>query len=203
MCSRIWDTASGQCLRTLVHEDNVPVVAVRFVKNGRYVLAWTLDSCVRLWDYVAGRPMKTYQGHVNEKYSISGAFGTYTMDGELEPFVVSGSEDGSLLFWNMENKDPLQKVDGAHQSSIIGVDVHPTTEMIVSCSADGFIRFWRNKAARVQLNGHLSNGTNGNSEVQVKYEQLEESLEGMGLDGANSPNGALGVDVDDDTPAYA
>ncbi len=73
--SRIWDTATGQCLRTLVHEDNAGVVSVRFSPNGKYVLAWTLDSCIRLWDYVEGRCLKTYQGHRNEKFSIGGCFG--------------------------------------------------------------------------------------------------------------------------------
>ncbi|KAL9010150.1 MAG: hypothetical protein Q9173_004893, partial [Seirophora scorigena] len=52
---RVWDTATGQCLRTLVHEDNAPVSSVRFSPNGKFVLAWTLDSCVRLWNYVEGR----------------------------------------------------------------------------------------------------------------------------------------------------
>ncbi|KAI9810637.1 MAG: WD domain protein [Phylliscum demangeonii] len=42
---RIRDTVTSQCLRTLVHEDCAAVVSVRF---GKYVLALTLDSSVRL-----------------------------------------------------------------------------------------------------------------------------------------------------------
>ena len=41
---------------------------------GKFLLAGTLDSCVRLWDYHRGKCLKTYMGHQNEKYSIFSAF---------------------------------------------------------------------------------------------------------------------------------
>lgn len=42
--SRIWDTASGQCLKTIVDEENPPVSFVKFSPNGKYILAATLDK---------------------------------------------------------------------------------------------------------------------------------------------------------------
>lgn len=137
---RIWDTATGQCLRTLVHEDNAPVTSVSFSPNGKFVLAWTLDSCVRLWNYIDGRCVKTYQGHKNRRYSISGAFGTYGPNA----FVVSGSEDGSILIWDVKSKTLLQKTN-AHEGVVLGIDTHPTEQMIVSCGLDTTIRLWRNE----------------------------------------------------------
>ena len=44
--SRIWDTATGQCLKTLVDEDKPPVSFVKFSPNGKYILAATLDKLV-------------------------------------------------------------------------------------------------------------------------------------------------------------
>ncbi|KAL9037235.1 MAG: hypothetical protein Q9214_005788, partial [Letrouitia sp. 1 TL-2023] len=116
---RIWDTPTGQCLRTLVHEDNAPVTSVRFSPNGKFVLAWTLDSCVRLWDYERGRCVKkTYQGHVNTRFSLSGSFGMYgdTNEelGERKAFIVSGSEDGEMVWWDVQSKEILQKEE-AHE----------------------------------------------------------------------------------------
>ena len=147
---RIWDTMTGQCLRTLVHEDNAPVQSVRFSPNGRYVLAWTLDGCVRLWDYVEGRCVKTYQGHANEKYGLSGAFGIYgdvgrnhTRPGStVKAYVVSGSEDGGILWWDVVSKEVLQRIEG-HEGAILGVDTWERERgLVVSCGLDKTVRIW-------------------------------------------------------------
>ncbi|PIN88658.1 hypothetical protein AB205_0099110 [Aquarana catesbeiana] len=52
---RIWDTASGQCLKTLIDDDNPPVSFVKFSPNGKYILAATLDNTLKLWDYSKGK----------------------------------------------------------------------------------------------------------------------------------------------------
>ncbi|KAF2639957.1 WD40 repeat-like protein, partial [Massarina eburnea CBS 473.64] len=147
---RIWDTATGQCLRTLVHEDNAPVSSVIFSPNGKYVLAWTLDSCVRLWNYIEGKGkcVKTYQGHSNKDYSLSGAFGTY---GDSEPphqhaFVASGSENGDIVMWDVSSKNVLQRIEGAHVEAVLSVDAHPTEKLIVSGGLDRAVRVWRHMA---------------------------------------------------------
>lgn len=141
---RIWDTATGQCLRTLVHEDNPPVTSVRFSPNGKFVLAWSLDDCVRLWNYVEGRCIKTYQGHVNRKYSLSGGFGIYGLPGApAEAFVVSGSEDGAVLCWDVVSKKVLQRIEG-HTGVVLGADTCSLEgkRLMVSCGIDGTVRVY-------------------------------------------------------------
>ncbi|KAL1954224.1 hypothetical protein VTO42DRAFT_1504 [Malbranchea cinnamomea] len=141
---RLWDSGTGQCLRTLVHEDNPPVTAVKFSPNGKFVLAWTLDGCVRLWNYVEGRCIKTYQGHKNEKYSILGGFGIYNAPGGPPiAFAVSGSEDGAVVCWDVVSKKILQKLEG-HTDVTLGVDTYTTPEkkLIVSCGLDRTVRVW-------------------------------------------------------------
>ena len=140
---RVWDTATGQCLRTLVHEDNAGVTNVCFVPNGKYLLAWTLDSSIRLWNYVEGRCMKTYQGHKNEKYSLSGAHGSYTNKEETEKraFVVSGSEDGKIYTWDINSKEILQTMEG-HEGVVLGVDTWEEGNLMVSCGMDKTVRVW-------------------------------------------------------------
>lgn len=144
---RIWDTHSGQCLRTLVMEDNPPATCVKFSPNGKYVLAWTLDGCIRMWSYVESRVVKTFQGHVNDKFSLSGCFGTYgprnvTYDQPL-CFAVSGSEDGSILFWDIVSKQILQRLNG-HSGAVLCVHTGTLNgkRMVVSCGADKTVRLW-------------------------------------------------------------
>ena len=158
---RIWDTGTGQCLRTLVHEDNAPVTSVRFAPNGKFVLAWTLDSCVRLWNYVEGRCVKTYQGHENGRYSISGAFGIYGGNNHQESeaksdddddgtapkkapkkaYIVSGSDDGRIVWWDVISKEILQIVQ-AHEGVVLSVDTREKGSVAVSGGIDKTIRIW-------------------------------------------------------------
>jgi len=151
---RLWDTSTGQCLKTLVHEDREPVTSVRFSPNGKFVLATTLDSCMRLWNYVEGRCVKTYQGHKNEKFSINACFGTYGANIEEEhedqrnqswAFAACGSEDGRVVLWDVSSKDVLQSLDG-HLGAVLGVDISSGDQAIVTCGADRTIKVWRPQA---------------------------------------------------------
>ena len=91
-----------------------------------------------MWDYVSGTCKKTYQGHVNKKYSLGGAFGV----GGTEGFIVSGSEDGDLVFWDVKTKDMVQKVSG-HEGVVLWVDTSPTVGgKVVSGGLDGTVRIW-------------------------------------------------------------
>ena len=173
---RIWDTGTGQCLKTLVHEDNAAVTSVKFSPNGKYVLAATLDSNLRLWNYVDGRVIKTYQGHKNEKFSVAACFGSYTADSQVAhdeeagvgnnpswAFVACGSEDGSTVLWDVSSKEVLQVVQG-HDDVVLGVDVSPTEEKMVTCGADKTIRVWTRQTL-------LSNGNNEQSTVNGADDQ--------------------------------
>ncbi|PHH81241.1 hypothetical protein CDD82_1218 [Ophiocordyceps australis] len=121
---RIWDTSTGQCLRTLVHEDNPAVTNVCFSPNGRFVLSSNLDNCVRLWDFVSGSVKKTYQGHGNEKYAIGSCFAIL----HGEPFIVSASEEGDVIVWDVQNKQIVQRVPGHGGVVCFWVDVNATNE---------------------------------------------------------------------------
>jgi COMPASS component SWD3 len=133
-------------LKTLVHEDNAPVTSVRFSPNGKFVLAATLDSSVRLWKYVEGRCIKTYQGHKNQKFSINACFGEYLSEdeeGEESAFAMCGDEEGKAVIWDVNTKKVLQVLTG-HEDVVLGVDSSPDSVMVATCSLDGSIKVWKN-----------------------------------------------------------
>lgn len=160
--SRVWDTQTGQCLRTLVHEDNPAVTNVCFSPNGRFVLASNLDNCIRLWDYVSGSVKKTYQGHRNEKFAVGGCFGV--LDGE--PFVASASEDGGIVLWDVKSKEVVQRVEG-HKGVCFWVDVHGDT--MVSCGEDQTVRIYRHIRDTGEVNGKVE-AVNGVDDASMQQE---------------------------------
>ena len=146
-----------------MHEDNAAVSSVRFSPNGKYILAWTLDSCVRLWDYVEGRCLKTYQGHKNVRYSIGGTFGVYSEG--TKAFAGSGSEDGGILLWEVTSKEVLQRIEG-HQGAVLGLDARE--DLLVSGGIDGTVRVW---AAAKDENEEVTGEVDGKVKVEDAMEE--------------------------------
>lgn len=148
---RIWDSGTGQCLKTLVDEDRKAVTSVRFTPNGRFVVAWTLDSCIRLWRYLGEAAcVKTYKGHVNNRYSLGGVIGDYSAFDEetgldkIEAFLASGSEDGDVVVWDINSKDVLWRGVG-HSDVVLSLDFARAKDgrgLLVSVGKDRELRVW-------------------------------------------------------------
>lgn len=61
--------------------------------------------------------------------------------GGTEGFVVSGSEDGEIIFWDVRTKEIVQRV-GGHEGVVCWVDTSPLSGTIVSGGLDGTVRIW-------------------------------------------------------------
>ncbi|KAH9312811.1 hypothetical protein KI387_027846, partial [Taxus chinensis] len=104
---RVWDTATWQCSGMLGDEQNTPMSFAKFSPNGKFILAGTLDSTLRLWNHQTGKFLKTYSGHVNNKFCI---FSTFSVTNGI--YIVSGSEDHCVYIWDLQSKNILQKLEG-------------------------------------------------------------------------------------------
>ena len=77
---------------------------------------------MRLWNYHASRPAKTYTGHVNRTYCIPSCFATSRRG---ERLVLSGSEDARVYIWDLQSRQLVQVLEG-HKDVVLGVSVsHP------------------------------------------------------------------------------
>ncbi|KAL8193728.1 hypothetical protein R6Q57_026420 [Mikania cordata] len=87
----IWDASTGDCVKTLIDDENPPVSFLKFSPNGKFILVGTLDSTLAitglqnnrvlvlssmlidhmakqltmLWNFSNGKFLKIYTGHNN------------------------------------------------------------------------------------------------------------------------------------------
>lgn len=160
--------------------------------------------------------MKTYQGHTNITYSLGGAFGTYGTEephrngsgsarartharAQLErsgvqeranrhkAFLVSGSETGEVLWWDVQSKEVLQK-ETAHDGPVLDVDTWDGDEggLAVSCGIDRTIRVWAMQEGGGDGDGREESGEGRDGreedgdegqEVEIGGEEEEEMVE--------------------------
>jgi len=161
---RLWDAATGHCLKTLFDKDSPPVSFVRFTPNARHILSSSLDGRIRLWDYEHGRAIRVYEGHANQKFCITcalcGPSGRPQTEARSKdspagpaPWVVTGSEDGKLFVYDLNDQKALQIVEGgeagqgAHADAVLCVDVHPSQPLLATCSQgmnelSGSVKIW-------------------------------------------------------------
>lgn len=150
---RLFDCETGQCLKTLVFNSssygtatastnevvNPPISHVQYSPNGKYILSSSLDGIIRLWDYMNNRVVKTYLGlnnkPISEKYNSEAKFVLCTAD----YLVVSGSDEGRLLFWNLQTKQIINS-EIKMNDALLGIDLYRDGEKMAICSRDGEVR---------------------------------------------------------------
>ena len=58
-----------------------------------------------MWNYIAEKRVKSYSGHVNEKFSIMADF-------HNGKYIISGSEDNKIYIWDLQTKEIASILDG-------------------------------------------------------------------------------------------
>src|SRR5579859_5676291 len=158
---RVWDTEKGTLVERLEgHKDSVYSVA--FSPNGMELLSGSLDKTIKLWELSAprngpgmmhsgGQPRAgtcktTFVGHKDFVLSVA-----LSPDGK---WVVSGSKDRGVQFWNPVDGQPQFMLQGHKNSgtlpsmtsadSVISVALGPTMagKLFATGSGDCRARIW-------------------------------------------------------------
>ena len=89
--ARLWDPATGRCLRTLTGHHS-GVAAVAFSPDGRLLATVSWDKTARLWDPVTGVRLRTLTGHTGGVFGVA-----FSPDGRL---LATVSWDKTARLWN-------------------------------------------------------------------------------------------------------
>lgn len=160
---RVWDSSTGFLVERLDsgnesgngHQDSVYSVA--FSTNGHQIASGSLDRTVKLWNLEGKADSRlavasnngqsygkksscevTYVGHKDFVLSVC-----LTPDSE---YILSGSKDRGVIFWDQQSGIPLLMLQG-HRNSVISVAVSfnslGTEGIFATGSGDCKARLWR------------------------------------------------------------
>lgn len=130
---RCFDIRNGRLVSDFV---GPAVVSVAISSDGNCVLASCLDSTLRLLDRASGELLNEYKGHVNKAVKLDSCFS------HDDAFVVSASEDGRVLFWDLVEATPVASLR-AHAAAVTSVAYHRRDTCILTASADGTAKVWK------------------------------------------------------------
>ena len=154
---RVWDVERGEPIEILEGPMNGPkqdqagghndsVYSVSFSPSGRELVSGSLDKTIKMWELSppgrggntgrqTSRCIRTFEGHSD--FVLSVAFSPE------ENYILSGSKDRGVVFWDRQTGIPQLHLQG-HRNSVISVAPNPQPNGIFATgSGDSRARIWR------------------------------------------------------------
>jgi small GTP-binding protein len=151
---RIWDAASGACVRTL-QDHNGGVNSVAWSPDGQCLASASNDKAIHLWNAASGNYLQTLKGHSEYINSVA-----WSPDGQR---LASASADETIRLWDAASGNYLQTLRG-HSGTVKSVAWSPDGKRLASASHDGTICLWDAASGK-----HLKN-LQGHTDWAVRVE---------------------------------
>ncbi|MGC9317337.1 MAG: WD40 repeat domain-containing protein [Armatimonadota bacterium] len=129
---RVWDLASGECLRTITGA-TLGAYAVAVSPDGSRVAAGCKDGVLREFDLADGALLRELTGHRGYVRAVA-----YTPRGT---HLLSTAGDGTVRAWGRERAEPVLVLD-EHRGGALAVGVSPDGNAALSGGRDGTVRYW-------------------------------------------------------------
>jgi|GEM_PF-3131780 len=133
---KLWDVATGKCVRTFNNGLTDFVVSVAFSSDGTHIVSGSGDGVVRLWNVETGVLMGTFNRHRLTDSVVSVALSHDCTH------IASGSRDGIIKLWNIETEKLIYTFNG-HADSAQSVAFSPDGTQIISGSILNEIFVWK------------------------------------------------------------
>ena len=127
--AKLWDTASGQLIASLAHQDGVS--RATFSPDGGRILTASRDRTAKLWDAASGKLIASYahQDQVNDAvFSPNGGR------------ILTASADNTAKLWDTASGQLI--VSLAHQDGVSRATFSPDGGRILTASRDRTAKLW-------------------------------------------------------------
>ncbi len=144
---RIWDVATGQCLRILYHANRVRSVALS--PDGALFASGCDDHAICIWDARTGECLTTLSGHDDRVWSVA-----FDPTGTR---LASGGTDGTVRIWDVASGQNFRVLVG-HTDQVRGVVFGAKGTVLASGSDDATLRVWDVQSGQLlkTLEGHTN-----------------------------------------------
>lgn len=155
---RVWDSETGFLVERLDSENELnnghkdSVYSVVFTRDGKGVISGSLDRSVKLWNLPSMNPTTTSTTHESSNCEVTYMghkdFVLSLTTSEDDQYILSGSKDRGVIFWDTQSGNSLLMLQG-HRNSVISVTMannHPLGEdyhVFATGSGDCKARIWK------------------------------------------------------------
>lgn len=129
---RIYDSATGDLVRTLEHPGEIKVLRFAPDESGRFLTAST-DGVAHVWDLGTGKKLGTFTGHTHT--IIAGAWSPDSR------FIATASYDQTARVWEAATGRMIGR-PMPHLAWLSHLEFSPDGRLLATACRDGTVRLW-------------------------------------------------------------
>jgi len=149
MSIKLWDwDKDWQNIRTFEGHTHYVMNVVFNPKDPDTFASASLDNSIKVWGLTTNSPHFTLEGGDGHTKGVN------TVEycpGADRPYLVTGSDDGTVKVWDYQTKACVQTLIG-HQGNVSAVSFHPELPIIISASEDGAVCLWNANTYKLEKN---------------------------------------------------
>ncbi|KAK8950212.1 hypothetical protein KSP40_PGU005919 [Platanthera guangdongensis] len=132
---RVWNLSSFKCIRSWKGHDG-PVTSMSFHLSGGLLATAGADTTVRVWDVDGGFCTHLFRGHKGVVTCIA-----FHPDPKLF-LLFSGSDDESVLVWNLESKKRVAVLKENDTSRVSSLAISEDKKSLLIAERGGVVTIW-------------------------------------------------------------
>lgn len=122
------------------------ILEVHWTPDGEKLISASTDKTAAVWDAFSGTRIRRFRGHSSFVNSCCPA--------KDEPYVVTGSDDGTIKIWDQRRRRFVNSLANKYQ--VTSVCYGQTSETIITAGLDNVVKVWdtRNLSVLHEMKGH-------------------------------------------------